>query len=271
MLRCLIGYAMKIGIIGATGFIGSHLCDVYSNHRENQISSWNRVMHGSFLSMKDRIRFIESTNFDLIYQLAWTPIENPSYRQDVHNDDFKLATLDLVMRCLSKGIRVIVMGTHLSETNVSTDRYFAAKSSLGKHLAEINSPLVTLVRPTFVFSIDHHRPHLFRSFIEMIQRGDKAQDFVLTSPQQEIDLIHVKDVAEVLFEVGQGSTVSHDFIVCSGFTISVEHAITRLHHLLVGSSPGVKRPPFRPTNFSPGNHYEIRRRHTLSFFGLDKF
>ncbi len=259
---------MRIGIIGASGFIGRHLCELFSNHSENTIIVWNRHSHGDFLSKENREKFLDSNHLDLIYQLAWTSIENVNYRQNPQNIFFAEATIDLVESCLRRSSRIIIIGTQFNDEIPSIDKYQSAKAFLWDSISQFPPDLIFYIRPTYIFSLPELRPHLFRSFLGWVYEGKKPENFLLRSPRKQIDLIHVKDVAESLFRISTHLSLGTNVTIASGLSLSVENIIRFLETRIVESDEMLPLSEYTRTKFLPSENVLLFNRNTLSFFGL---
>ena len=259
---------MRIAIIGASGFIGRHLYELFASHPDTTIVVWNRHFHGDFLSRENREKFLDLNHLDLIYQLAWTSIEDDNYRQNLENTFFAEATIDFVESCLRRNLRIVVIGTQVNEEVSSSDRYHSAKAYLWDCISQFPPNLIFYIRPTYVFSLQELRPHLFKSFLGWINEGKKPEDFLLRSPRKLIDLIHVKDVAECLFRIYTHPSLGINVTVASGLSLSVENIIEFLNKRIVESDVLSPLSEYERTKFSSSENFVLLNRNTLSFFGL---
>lgn len=259
---------MIVGVIGGSGFIGRHLCNLISNHLEDTLVVWNRKSHGDFLSKENRETFLDSNELNLLYQLSWTTIEDENYRQNPQNALFAEATVDLVKSCIKRDLQIIVIGTASPKIVSEKDEYLKSKEMLRNAILELDKVGVTLVRPTFVFSIEERRPHLFRTFMKWVEEGNNAADFPINFPKTEIDLVHVKDVAESLYQVANQLAHHSEVIIASGLSLSVYDAVKTLNQKLSGSVTSTISVPFSSTSFDSKVATLILNQNTLQFFGL---
>lgn len=259
---------MKVGIIGSSGFIGRNLCDLFVKNSRGEIVVWNRKVHGNFLSKKDREIFLDSNELNLVYQLAWASIEDEKYRQNPQNVFFTEATIEFVNSCIQRELRTIVIGTASKTMADLNDEYLRSKEVLRNGILEINNSWVTLARPTFVFSIEERRPHIFRTFMKWLEHGHKLEDFPMNYPKREIDFVHVRDVAESLYRFADDSLCHSEVVIGSGLSISIKDAIRLLHQHFVGSSASTFPIPFSPTMFDPNTVTLTFNANTLRFYGL---
>lgn len=223
---------MKIGIIGSSGFIGRYLFNEFLSQSTNDITTWKRATCGDFLSKESQNTFLQSTTFDLIYLLAWTSVEDISYRANPANFKYAQATVDFISNCLDNSVNVVVLGTSPDSNVGLNDEYSIAKSFLHSFVSSLNSDRVSLVKPTFVFSVEEKRPHLFRSVINWIQAGKNIDNFPLRTPHQFIDLIHVKDVAECLYHFSKVASRPRDLVLASGISVTVKDVARLLNAYL---------------------------------------
>lgn len=259
---------MIVGVIGGSGFIGRHLCNLISNHLEDTLVVWSRKSHGDFLSKENRETFLDSNELNLLYQLSWTTIEDENYRQSPQNALFAEATVDLVRSCIQRGLQIIVIGTASPKIVGEKDEYLKSKEMLRNAILELDKVGVTLVRPTFVFSIEERRPHLFRTFMKWVEEGNNAADFPINFPKTEIDLVHVEDVAESLYHVANQLAHHSEVIIASGLSLSVYDAVKTLNQKLSGSVTSTISVPFSLTSFDPKVATSTLNQNTLQFFGL---
>jgi nucleoside-diphosphate-sugar epimerase len=259
-----------VGVIGGSGFIGRHLCNLISNHSEDTLVIWSRESHGDFLSRENRETFLDSYELNLLYQLSWTTIEDDNYRRSPQNALFAEATLDLVRSCIQRGLQIIVVGTASQRIISEKDEYLKSKEVLRSAILELNEVGVTLVRPTFVFSIEDRRPHLFRTFMKWIEEGNSAADFPINFPKTEIDFVHVEDVAESLYHVPKELAHHSEVIIASGLSLSVYDAVKTLNQKLIGSVTSTISVPFSSTPLDPKVATSTLNQSTLRFFGLTK-
>jgi len=257
-----------VGIIGGSGFIGRHLCNLISNHLEDTLVVWSHKSHGDFLSKENRETFLDSNELNLLYQLSWTSIEDDDYRHSPQNALFAEATVDLVRSCIQRGLQTIVIGTASQKMINEKDEYLKSKEMLRNAILELDNVGVTLVRPTFVFSIEERRPYLFRTFMKWVEQGNNAEDFPLNFPKTEIDLVHVKDVAESLYHVANQLAHHSEVIIASGLSLSVYDAVQTLNQRISGSVTRTISVPFSSTLFDPKVATSTLNQNTLQFFGL---
>lgn len=258
---------MIVGVIGGSGFIGRHLCNLISNHIEDTLVVWSRKSHGDFLSKKNREAFLDSNELNVLYQLSWTTIEDGDYRQSPKNALFAEATVDLVRSCIQRGLQIIVIGTASPRIISEKDEYLKSKEMLRNAILEMDKVGVTLVRPTFVFSIEERRPHLFRTFIKWVEDGNNATEFPINFPKTEIDLVHVKDVAESLYHVANQSVHYSEVIIASGLSLSIYEVVQTLKQKLSGSVTSTISVPFSSTPLDPKVPTLTLNKNTLQFFG----
>lgn len=259
---------MKVGVIGGSGFIGRHLCNLISNHLEDTLVVWNRKSHGDFLSKENREAFLDLNDLDLVYQLSWASIEDANYRQNSQNALFMEATMDMAKSCIQRGLHIIVIGTASSTMTNEKDEYLKSKEILRNSILELDNVGITLVRPTFIFSIEERRPHLFRAFMQWLEQGNNVGDFPIISPNTEIDFVHVRDVAESLYHVANLLDNHSEIIIASGLSISVYDAIQTLNQKFIDSLTITIPVPYTPTLFDPNVATLTANKNTLQFFGL---
>jgi nucleoside-diphosphate-sugar epimerase len=257
---------MHIGIIGANGFIGSYLHQRIKNQTLHTVTCWDRSLHGDFLSKKSRERFVNLNSFDIIFQLAWSSIDNVNYRYHPENLLFSEATIDFVELCILRRTKVVVLGTDAENEDFARDEYLTAKMSLFESVSAIKSPLIYFVRPTYVFSIEHRRPHLFRLYIDWVENNGQGKGFPLRSPTQVIDLIHVKDVADSLFYIATEIREGAFYTVASGISVSVQQALNFLKFNLNKSISHTSFSVPLKTKLKPGMNYLLFNNHSLPFF-----
>lgn len=261
---------MKIGLIGSSGFIGRNLRLLLNNNPKVTIIDWNRDKHGNFLILNDRNSFLNQYTFDMIYQLSWTNINDSNYRLNMNNKLFADATLDFVYRCIEREIRIVAIGTHQDSELSESDIYLSSKEFLLKSILDMNSNLVSLIRPTFVFSIEDRRPHLFRSFIRWLETGNDINTFSIKSPEKMLDLIHVCDVANALAEFSRSFNFGNFYTLASGYSISVENAIKFLNDFINHSETYVLQSKITYSEFASEQNVIISNEYTKRFFNIEE-
>jgi len=219
-----LGYqieTLNVAIVGACGFIGRHLRRLIEGRMGVQLQVWNRSSHGNFLSRDDREAFI-GTEPELVFQCAWTTIENTNYRFDESNYSFAEANLDFVRSCSSRGIKTVSLGTNVPHGPMSTQPYFKSKEILEQGIVAESSGIAKLVKPTFVFSFTEGRPHICRQVSEWIRQGKSITDFVLHDPSGLHDFIEVRDVAEGLFKIAFQQSSTTSIVLRSGTSLRLK-------------------------------------------------
>ena len=259
---------IRIGIIGSNGFIGRYVKSILQKDSSKIIILWDRNYHGDFLTSESRESFLNLHKFDLIYQLAWVNIEDDKYRSNPSNLLFAHATVDFISSCLERGIRMVVMGTHQNPEDDSLDLYLTSKKILKSFVEQIQSDLVHYMSPTFVFSIKDRRPHLFRSFIDSVGKGYLGTQLNLNTPDMEIDLIHVRDVAECLVEISSESIKAGSYIIASGLTTRVDVALAYLRVYLKLTNTAIL-PTCLLTSFNTSEKHLLFNRFTQLFYKQD--
>lgn len=225
---------MNVGIVGATGFIGSYLATKLSTS-EIKPTLWQRKLHGDYLIKSNRDRFLTSHKFDLIYQAAWVNVSDINYKENVQNFPFVEASLDFARECVNLGVRIALLGSTFADDFSRSDPYSQSKRQLQAKISEMNSSLVLLIKPTYVFSLEEKRPQIFREFIDWIQNGNRIEEFPIKSNNALLDFIHVRDVVSALDEIRLHETIKGEVIVSSGILLSVKEVLTRLETRLTKS------------------------------------
>jgi nucleoside-diphosphate-sugar epimerase len=259
---------LNVGIVGADGFIGRYLTAELSR-KGYQVIAWNREKHGSFLLESDRKNFLRNNDLDIVYQLAWVNVNNPNYRQESANFDYARASIELALDCHARKIKCVLLGSTYADLESNTEPYSTSKRNLQIELREISPSHIFLAKPTYVFSLEDLRPHLFKQFVNWLESSKKTQPFELINADFQIDLIHVKDVANaLLFFVNNGLNY-REYLLTSGFSISVKDVVEFLSNKLNGFSNGINTSKLcQSGNLNAGSKI-ISNRETFNFFGLN--
>jgi len=224
---------MRIGVIGANGFIGRNLCQVLLENESNSVYRWTRPLNGNFLMEQDRERYLRM-NFDLVFQLAWTNVEDLTYRNHRLNESYAIASSQFALSCHVKGIKSVLLGSTITDDSLASDNYVESKRLLDRRIRELSSPFVSLVKPPVVFSIRDRRPHLIRQFVSWIEEGNSADSFVPLTPSAVIEVIEVRDLARALLQIGKSKMRSGVFTVTSGLHVTVSEFVKQLRRQIDG-------------------------------------
>lgn len=257
---------MHIGIVGSQGFIGRNLCDVLQRQNSHKVYKWMRPKDGDFLIEEHRERFL-GLKFDLVFQLAWTNVNDPKYRTQSDNRLYALASINFAHACQLRGTKLVLMSSSITNHEYISDNYTKSKRFLEDIIRESSFDNVSLVKPTIVFSIEERRPHLLRQFISWIESGKTRDTFEIKTPSELIEVIEVRDLA-----ISLTSFINSDFIpgiykITSGFRVTVEQFIQQLSDYLNGlTSHLLPESTFVKSTSLNSEQVVYSRSETLKFF-----
>lgn len=261
-------FIRNVGIVGAKGFIGRKLaCELARNNCN--IFPWRREVEGDFLSKAHRDKFVAGNSLDVIYQAAWANIENTNYRNDKRNLHFTEASLELASYCNNNNVLSVFLGSTFADFDLNLDHYSTSKRMLQNELRRSSYRKTILVKPTYVFSVEDKRPHLFKQLVDWFESKQFDVPFQIKSKDSRIDLIHVNDVATALSNLPLDSSEFKEYLVTSGFEISVESVIKFVTLKLSGIESQVALNHVTKTSYSENCKVIVSNLETLSFFGLN--
>jgi nucleoside-diphosphate-sugar epimerase len=241
----------KVLVTGASGFIGSHLCqtliscnaEVYGVSREFQsdndiCSQW---LKGDLAEISDANRIIVTSSPDIVYHLAShvvgaRDITNvlPTFRSNLSS------TVNILMASYKFGCEKIVLVGSLEEPEkiatfvTPSSPYAAAKfasTAYGRMFHALYQAPVTIARLFMVYGpgqrdLNKLIPYVIRSLLEK----KKPQ---MTSGQRLVDWIYVQDVVDGLLKMAQAKNIEGETIdIGSGQLNSVQSIVQKLAGLV---------------------------------------
>jgi len=172
------------------------MIDVFPD--ECEVYLWNRLTMGSLLCESDRIRVIEDLCPDIIVHLAWMHTGTRSYTEEIENLTWSKASFAFAKECINSSARFLTLGSPLDLPNlniVKSNKYAMAKRELRINMeTTLPEHSYTLLRPGYIFSVEHLRPRL----IENVAHAIPAVYESIQNPNAVHEFIHVSDVVSAI-------------------------------------------------------------------------
>lgn len=166
-----------------------------NEHHETQFFRWDRQVHGSFLSSRNRRVVLERFYPTTVVHLAWAPTGMSNYQHASSNTEWCSATQEFIQECMEHGTWVIATGSAVDgqRSSSTSTPYSEAKRKLRAYAEScIRSGVrITWVRPQYVVSLADSRPSVVRA--SLLAKG--GSPFAPRNPDEALDFIEVRDVA----------------------------------------------------------------------------
>jgi nucleoside-diphosphate-sugar epimerase len=191
--------AARALITGATGLIGTHLIEQWSDPDIEPVIVDHRS--DNLLEPGTPARLVNHVQPSVVIHLAWSASGTLGYRTSNLNDQWLNASNELAEACQQTGARLIATGTILDRVLREGDAYATAKYRLHESLkTKIADGQVTWVRPYYVFDPARKRPEVVAHAMAALSTGAAVS---LRSPESAHDFIHAADVAKAILVVAQ--------------------------------------------------------------------
>jgi nucleoside-diphosphate-sugar epimerase len=215
--------AARALITGATGLIGVHLIEQWSDHDLKPVVVDHRS--DDLLERGVPARLVDRVQPSVVIHLAWSASGTPGYRTSDLNNQWLDASNELAEACQRTGARLIATGTILDSVSWQGDAYATAKYRLRESLTPmVADGQATWVRPYYVFDPARKRPTVVADAMEALSTGTAVS---LRSPESAHDFIHAADVARAILVVAQHEL--HDVIpIGSGTSRKVRELVAAL-------------------------------------------
>jgi dTDP-6-deoxy-L-talose 4-dehydrogenase (NAD+) len=235
---------MKVGVTGATGFVGSHVIDCLESLGVEYVASardasrWRR--DGAFVALDaaeaPETAFQRLGRPDSVIHLAWGGL--PNYRSRHHFEEELPRQYAFLKRLADAGLRrMVVAGTcfeygmrdgPLSETLVPapTNPYGLAKDTLRQqleYLAAASGVQLTWARLFYMWGPRQAAGSLYPLLAAAAGRRDRTFD--MSGGEQLRDYLPVERVAEYLVRLALADVGAGVVNVCSGSPISVRRLV----------------------------------------------
>jgi nucleoside-diphosphate-sugar epimerase len=207
--------ATKVLILGAGGFIGSHLVEALSHQQDSSIEVIKVKVN--LQDYKSTISEVLGYKPDLVVQLAWTASSTFNYRDNPLNNVWAKFTVELARACQETNSQFMGIGSGVELEDHPQDAYSASKRETFLQLENlIFQEKMIWVRLGYVFDQASESPGLIK---EICTARRENRTPLIRSLNAKHDFVHVKDVAQALiiiirnrenglFEIGCGKTHS---------------------------------------------------------------
>lgn len=193
----------SILITGSNGFLGKNLLQGIEHH-ENfplRVVMWNRLTMGSLSGKQNRQKQLKAIKPKIVVHLAWSATNRTEYQQDQDNFEWSAISSEFARECIDKGAHFVTIGTALEKEDLllsETNPYLKSKLCLLENLEEyIPRKLVTWIRPGYIFSLEHQRPHIVREYCQLSQNRTSRNEWI-RNPNKIQEFIHLNDVSKAI-------------------------------------------------------------------------
>jgi len=284
----------KLLILGATGFIGSHLCLAAKNHNIDIIAGVRKESKLSFLQ-KNNIPYFtfqldkpfallrELTNFQkqtpdldfIIYNVGCTQTLNS---QDYYTINFQylqnfIKALQKLNYFPNKFLFTSSLAVHQSIDNkpiVETSEY-APLTHYGKSkvmaeqfLETIQEFPIIITRPTAVYGPKD------MNFLSLIRSLKKHLEIYPSEPTQGLSFVYIDDLVEVYYQLLQQASVEGAYIISDGQDYTAKQLNDIIKNLLNVKTLKIQLPASLLTAMAFLNEGIDRLRGQASIFNRDK-
>lgn len=227
----------KVIVTGAAGFVGRHLV---AKLQENGVEVIALVRAERSAKLGDRMivcemsdyaslpELIEDRDIDTVFHLAWQGVSDAHSRdEDVQLRNIK-ASLDLVDAAAKMGITTLIGAgslheaeaiTQMGEDSVITNlgymykaaktcAHFMAKAKAGNRGLRFFWPIITNT-----YGEGEHSARLINTVIRDILAGHSP---ALSEGKQLYDFVHISDVAQAFYLIGEKGVDGTNYIIGSG-------------------------------------------------------
>jgi nucleoside-diphosphate-sugar epimerase len=185
-------------VLGASGFIGSHLIPVLKQEFDegDELIEWTRPFHPSLLAPSS-LESITEIDPSHILHLAWGNIGTD---YDLHSDshrDWSVFTKSLIEQCIASGRKIWVLGTGLEDDirEGAETIYGEEKLKLKNYVLNLDSDFCSWISMPYVFSVFHRKPSILSDFLS------QHSEFELRFPEISVDYLEVQDCAHQIARI----------------------------------------------------------------------
>jgi len=213
----------QVVVTGDSGFIGRRLLEDW-RHRGGRATGLHELPQRiDLLEAGSSATMVERLMPDIVVHAAWTASSTADYRESATQELWPEATMELIHTCLSRNIRLFVLGSIAEAEPRDSSPYGRARQLLwarARHL--VAAERLCWLRIHYVFDPRQGHPPLFKLIAHAQQSGQCQID--LKSPRATHDFVHVDDVVSAistsvqrnlrgLVDVGSGTSRSVSEIV----------------------------------------------------------
>ena len=214
---------MTILVVGAGGFIGSHIVSLLGPTSNGEGSTgivlWRQQEQGSLLQPSNTDAILEAIRPSAVINLAWAPTGRYQYEHDPMNHLWAEKSLEFALSVTRHCRHYITFGSAAELIATSETPYAEAKRYLLHGIKDLLPPDTwTWLRPQWVYSWDDRRPRLLAAARAAIESG---REFSPKTGAALHDFIEVRDVSSAAI-VALNHALKGELDIATGVELSVD-------------------------------------------------
>jgi nucleoside-diphosphate-sugar epimerase len=212
---------MQVILIGANGFLGSHLA-AYLEDFGVKILKSPKIGEKEIWDKWIREQNLTTAQVHWIINCGWVSTADSGYRQNNNNHDWINYTEWIAAAALEIGAKILSIGSCLEKVPQNQEVYTIAKRAAFDQMKSRMPPARWVwVRPYYIYSKSKGRPRV----LELARKSAHAkQKLELLSPNATHDFISIHDVVSAIWVILK-ENLWGEFDVGSGFLTRVRDLI----------------------------------------------